>query len=243
MPIDYIDWNDVPDSAVVPYDAYHCTVRAARFDYSRNGKYMAIVELQVDAPPIYKGAVITNNFVIGSDDDPQADLPDTWKRRAATDLKKMLVGVFGDVAQLTGNPVNDLAGVVGYPVGAIIDEETDNNQQQADGTPNPYYGTTRNRFKGWFNVQAAGAPAPGSLAGTKAAPAAAGQRPGRPPARPPQRPPVAPPAMRATVPMPPSLDDGASPAAPPARAVPQRPAPPRPAAPPARPAPPPPPRA
>lgn len=231
--IDRIDWGETPDSAVVPYDAYHLTVKQAEFGHSQNGKRMAIVQVQIDAPKVWAGTVITNNFVVGSDDDPEADQPETWKRRAARELKQFLVGVYGDIASLSGDPEADLAGTVGYPVGCILDVEVDNRETNSDGTANQYYGTERNRFKKWFNVSDPTSPPPGSLEGKVAAP-----RPGAAPARKAPSRPFGPPARPAAAPPPPDevaeAGNGAAarPPAPPARTAPSRPAP----TPPARPA-------
>lgn len=230
-----VDWNDVPDSDVVPTNLYALTVVDPKWEYTQDGKLVLNTQLRVDAPDMYKGTNVFNRFFIGTDDDPGADQPETWKKRAAQDLKKFLVGVFGSVEVLTGDVPTDVEATRNASVLALINNQTDNRATVKDKdtgaqVPNPYQGREENRFKKWFAANDPEAVARVGLMDVPTAPKAA-----RPAAAPPPAPAPAPAAA------PPAAPPAAGPPAAP-RTVPARPAAPAPAAAPARPAPPPPPR-
>lgn len=229
-----IDWNDTPDSDVVPTNLYYLTVADLKWEYTNDGKLNLATQMKVEAPEMWKGATIFPRFFIGTDDDPGADQPETWKKRGAQDLKKFLVGVFGEVAALTGDIAADVEATRGAGVLCLINAETDNRQTVKDKdtgaqVPNPYLGREQNRYKKWFPPSD---PEAYARVGLMETPSAGGKAKPSAPAAP--RPPAAPP---------PPAAPAAAPAPPPApsvpRTVPARPG--GPAAAPARPAPPPPP--
>lgn len=234
--IDNIDWNDTPDSNVVPTNLYALTVGEPKWEYSNDGKLQLSIPCRIDGPQLYKDAMLFPRFFIGTDDDPAADQPETWKKRGAQDLKKFLVGVFGEVGALTGNIVTDVAATQGAGVLCLIEHTIDQrvsvkNRATGEMEPNQYQGQEQNRFKKWFAPNDPEASARVGLMEVPTAKAGA-PRPAAAPAAPAPRPPAAPPTA-------------AAPAAPAAPSVPRT-APARaatPPAPPARPAaPPPPPR-
>jgi len=76
--------DDIPDSVQLPDQTYHFKVEEIEETETagRDGKakkLMYVAHMVVLAPKQYKGLKFNDNFVIGSDEDPKAKDPDTWK--------------------------------------------------------------------------------------------------------------------------------------------------------------------
>lgn len=85
-----IPLDDIPDSSLVPDGAY--TVRVALVvegQTKQAGKLMYSATLRIEGGP-YDNMPLFDNFVIGSDDDPDAQENDTWKRFGAVRFKQFV---------------------------------------------------------------------------------------------------------------------------------------------------------
>ena len=85
-------WQDIPDSAVVPDGVYHLAVEEIEESQSSErtgGKLMYELTVRIVEPRAFVNLPLYNNFVVGSDDDPNADDPETWKASVgAKNLKR-----------------------------------------------------------------------------------------------------------------------------------------------------------
>jgi hypothetical protein len=74
--------EEVPESGFFTYPDGLLTVRVKSQEdgETRNGKYTIKVETRVLAPARFKNQPFNFQFVIGSDSDPEADDPETWKQ-------------------------------------------------------------------------------------------------------------------------------------------------------------------
>ncbi|MGH2670063.1 MAG: hypothetical protein ACRDH5_13285 [bacterium] len=106
-----------------------------------NGKYQIKARLAVVEPESLVGNSHFEAFVIGSNDDPSADDPNTWKGLSAGRYREMLTksGV-----ELTGDVEQDIATAVGQTIGAHI-TQTIEPAVTKDGQPNPYAGRVRSQ--------------------------------------------------------------------------------------------------
>lgn len=139
------DWNDTPDSAVVPPDLYTLTVISADRKDSASGKLMLNVASRVETPAAWAGTTVFCRYVLGTEEDKQADRPETWKRRSARELKKLLAAANGgNLAALTGNIPQDVERLIGKTYCAILDVEVDNDPASQ------YKGSESQRFLKYF---------------------------------------------------------------------------------------------
>ena len=138
-------WQDIPDSAVVPDGVYHLAVEEIEESQSSEqtgGKLMYELEVRVIEPKAFVNLPLYNNFVIGSDDDPNADDPETWKASVgAKNLKRFFSAVQVEF-------VDDLA-----PMCVTAkDQEFLGLVTKSQETQGQYKGRERNNFNGWFKL-------------------------------------------------------------------------------------------
>lgn len=145
-------WDDIPDSNVFPTGTYHVQGVKLEETTTKTGKLMYSMEaVIVDHPATkaYTNMHVFENFVIGSDDDPEATVGGTWAQSfGARNMKKMLAS-----AQIAEKADMDkiCAGFAGtqFLVGLMDYKEPATDR---DGSANPYAGQERNKTTGYFKI-------------------------------------------------------------------------------------------
>lgn len=199
---DFFDWDKIQEDNILPTGTYHVSVMLED-GMSGTGKRMPKARFDVKEPADYMGMALFENYVVGTDENPNNVNAGTIGARG---LKKMLKAA--QVPQ--GNSMAQLcASVAGSELLIVVNQYT-----EKDGA---YAGTLRNRVANYHRLgerEVKVAPAIGSPPGMGAAPAM--------PAAP--TPPPAAPVVNATpitevpaAPTPPPVQ--ASPAAPPVQPV------------------------
>ena len=83
-----IPLDDIPDSSLVPDGAYTVKVALVTESQTREkGKLMYSSTLRIEGGA-YDNMPLFDNFVIGTDDDPDGNEVDTWKRFGAVRFKQ-----------------------------------------------------------------------------------------------------------------------------------------------------------
>lgn len=83
--------SSAPDSNVVPEGLYLVKVVKMVEKHSKAGKLMLCPQYQIIEPKACKGQMIFENFVLGTDEDPEAESPASFKTSpAARNLKALL---------------------------------------------------------------------------------------------------------------------------------------------------------
>lgn len=141
-----VDWDEIPDSNIFPEGIYLAVGDAMEERMTQEaGKLMFVPTFIIEEPKEYAGLKISDYFVIGSNDDPEAELAPTWKSSiGGKNMKRMIKGL-----QIPLTPDTDEIGanMVGSKVLLRIDQQVD------DGKKNPdYKGTIRNRIRGYYEV-------------------------------------------------------------------------------------------
>ena len=82
-----VNWNDIPDTMMLPAGKLLLQITEIEEVVSGSGKLMYKHKLTAIEPVEVAGMIHFENFVIGTDDDPLADSPNTW--RASIGAKRM----------------------------------------------------------------------------------------------------------------------------------------------------------
>lgn len=194
----FIPWDEIPDGSTVPDGVFQVRGESLEATVTSTGKKMYSCHLAIEGPDDYAGMMLFENFVIGSEEDPNAQLLSTWKRSVgARRMKAMLAAAQMPQATNEGQITAGFKGTV-FLVSVTQYEEKDGD----------YKGMVRNRIGGFHRIgeRAVGL---GKKGGARAG---GGTSAVAPPAAPPVAPPVAPPRPAApppstpptvTAPMPP----------------------------------------
>lgn len=191
--------SDIRDPGVVVDDgAYQLDIEEIVEQPSSSGKLMYAGAFRTVDGPGPNGTPLYENYVVGSDDDPQAEDPETWKKSVGAQLlkaclSKAQVPIYDDLDE-------SLLAAKGQQFIAIVVKETEEKE-------GPYKGRVRNRIRGYYTI---GEKVPGPIAGGGRGPAAAARQaaaaaaPAARPAAPAPRPAAAPgrPVPRAAAPAP-----------------------------------------
>jgi hypothetical protein len=184
-----INWDEIPDSTLLPQDLYTFEVDDLTEETSKKGKLMYRAVFRV-TDGNYTGTPLYDYFSIGSDEDPTASEPSTWTnsigaRRMKRLFKATQIPMTSDIDEMVEN-------VKQQRFVASVAQEMD------DGLRDPKYkGVKRNRIDGMFplgtriaggNGPAVAPPAPAPAPARAAAPPkpapAAGARAAKPAAIP-----------------------------------------------------------
>lgn len=84
-----IPLEDIPDSSVVPDGVYNVQVALIEIAASKSGKLMYKASYRIEDGEC-ADQVLFDNFVIGSDDDPDAIEGNTWKKFGGQRWKKLI---------------------------------------------------------------------------------------------------------------------------------------------------------
>lgn len=142
VPQGFVPFDEIPDSGVLLDGTYHVAGEELTADFSSTGKKMYSARMVVAAPDDYQGMYMFENFVIGTDDDPQATQLSTWKKSiGARRLKGML--------KAAGIPSSNdeaaiCAGFKGVQFMIVVSQYTEKGGD--------YDGTIRNRIGGFYRV-------------------------------------------------------------------------------------------
>ena len=154
----------IPDFGA-PFPPGAALVRIESLDDSEptsTGKYQIRAVLRGMEPADVVDQPHFERFVIGRDQDPEADDPQSWKGIAAQRYRDMLLkaGV-----QPTGNVEKDNAEATGQVLGIVVQNETQAATNR-DGTPNAYAGRLQANLRTFFRQgeKAIGGPAPAPVA-------------------------------------------------------------------------------
>lgn len=111
------------------------------------GKYMIKASLRVIEPATMAGVPHFENFVIGTDADPEADDPECWKGYAAGRYRQMMekAGV-----SMSGDVEADAQALTGQRVGGVVIQEVQAAVNR-DGSANPYAGRVQARINFFFH--------------------------------------------------------------------------------------------
>jgi hypothetical protein len=189
-------WDDIPDSNVFPTGNYHVEGVSMEERESSTGKVMFAYEVVVKEHPAT--APFTNmhffeNLVIGTEDDPQAEVPGTWMKGFGIKMKQLI-----GAAQITEHrDVDKQCAMFPGTQFVIAIQEYKEPDKTRDGQDNPYAGQARNKATKFFKVGQKEPSLEKTIAAPVAAPAAVA-----PQAPPVQPAPVAPAAPQVPVPPP-----------------------------------------
>jgi len=89
-------WKDIPDTNLVPEMVYAVTVKEMTEGKSKpsnttQAKLMFTLQLKIDEPKAHKGLILWDRFTVGTEDDPEAKDPETWKTSFAARRLKQAV--------------------------------------------------------------------------------------------------------------------------------------------------------
>lgn len=135
-----VAWESIPDQNVLASGVYEVVIDDVEERRSRSGLLMYTMILGPVAP-IMGGPSHFENFVIGTQDDPNADDPQTWANSVGARILKRALRA----AQV---PLEDdldavLMTAAGQHVVIAVSVETE--------TEGPYAGRQRNRISGWYS--------------------------------------------------------------------------------------------
>ena len=166
-------WSDIPDTSLVPTDIYDYTVKSMEEQMSREyedskPKLMYVVGLKLDEPKSYRGQVVTMRYTIGTDTDPEADDPETWRGSYGAKGLKQLVASLGIDTKRHGDMDDTCEEAVGLKASALIelrprrtDPKTGRTYQESNQiTPGHYYKLGERPPGAKEAVQGAAAPTP-----------------------------------------------------------------------------------
>jgi hypothetical protein len=147
-------YDEIPDSNVFPTGDYHVQGIKLEELFSANGKLMYSMDVQVmdnPATAAYANMHYFENFVIGSDDDLEANIPGTWVQSVGARFMKNVL----KAAQIAEKADMDkiCASFAGtqFIVGLKEYKEPD---KARDGKDNPYAGQPRNKSTGFYKIGA-----------------------------------------------------------------------------------------
>lgn len=160
-----VNWDDIPDSTLLPQDLYEFEVEDLTEETSKKGKLMYRGVFRVVQPTAFAGAPIYDYFAVGTDDDPTAQDELTWKNSIGVRRLKRLF----KAAQIPMTPEIDemVETAKGQHFVGSVSQEVD------DGTRDPKYaGVKRNRIDAMYPVgtRLPGAAGSGETTATPAAP-------------------------------------------------------------------------
>ena len=138
-------WDSVPDNLVVDEGIYQLVISSLEEKVSAAGNLMFALESVIEDPLTFGALTMRDWFVIGNEEDPLAEDPETWRKaRGAQKLKRFLKGaqvqLDADMDIVCANAVDSR-----FLAKIVIDID--------DGKKNPEYkGQQRNRMTSYFAI-------------------------------------------------------------------------------------------
>ena len=162
-----VDWNDVPDpkqAGDLPDGIYLLNIESLTKGASDSGKLMYSGIIRVVEPAAFAGSPLYENFVLGSDTDPQADDPHTMREAVSMGILKKVFTACAmplerdlDVMATQAAGQRFLASIYTKVEPAVL----------KSGAPNPYAGRKKNAMGRMWRV----GERPVGLSGTAPTPA------------------------------------------------------------------------
>ena len=145
-------WDDIPDSNVFQTGSYQVVGVELKEIHSANGKLMYSMDVAIADHP--KTAMYTNmhyfeNFVVGSDEDPEATVPGTWAQSFGAKRLKQLVAA-AQIAE-KADMEKICASFRGTQFGINLLEYKE-PEKDRDGNPNQYAGQERNKLNSFWKI-------------------------------------------------------------------------------------------
>lgn len=136
--------EDIPESTLLPDGIYPFDIEGIKEDQTKKGWLMYTATYRV-AEGDFVGMPQFDRFTIGTEDDPNADDPETWKRSiSARQLKRLFkaaqVPLSSDVDEMC-------QAAMGQRFLGVIAQEIDKGERDPK-----YKGMTRNNFRGYYAV-------------------------------------------------------------------------------------------
>lgn len=158
-------WDDIPESRRnLPRDLYLCTVESLEEGRSREKNKLMYKATYTVAEGPFSGTALYEYHNIGSDDDPEAEDPLTWKNAIGTRTLR-------DLFRATAIPMlTDMDKMCATVRGQRFMQQVDASvepERRRDGTINPWAGRSRNDLGPKYRVgERAAATQPGRAAVT-----------------------------------------------------------------------------
>src|SRR6266567_2578316 len=142
-----VNWDDVPDSDLRPGGNYELVITKAEGGWTRTNKLAAELTYQVGAGELDGSRMRPETFTLGSETDPQVQMPETRKALFGwMNLKRLCHATGIRFEQSLRTTLKQLEGA--RFVGTVkIQTQGDTNK---DGTPNPYAGNQQNRLTAYY---------------------------------------------------------------------------------------------
>ena len=147
-----VNWDDVPDvGQLLPKGIYVLSIadieeRSTNINPETGigGKLMYSPEFRVVEPADFADSPLYDNFVIGTDDDPEAGMEETWQKSFGSRRFKQLIKMANVPAD--SDIDNVIASLRDQQVVADVDVEEDTDEASK------YYGRKQNRIRGFYQL-------------------------------------------------------------------------------------------
>lgn len=136
-----IPHGSIPKNTTLPADLYTFEVEEMDDTTSSTGKRMLSLAARV-AEGDFEGTPYWENYVVGTDKDPEATQEKTWKRMPAVQFRRLVEAI--QVPKIA-NSAQQCQAMVGTRFSAFLDEYEDTREGQ-------YQGEMRNRIKRYYKV-------------------------------------------------------------------------------------------
>jgi len=144
-------WDDIPDSNVFPTGVYHVQGVKMEEKISGNGKLMYAVDVSIMEHPataLYTNMHFFENIVIGTEDDPLAEVPGTWTKGFGIKYKQLITK--SQIAE-KHDLDKQCASFPGVQFLVAI-QEFKEPAKTRDGQENPYAGQPRNKSNRYYKI-------------------------------------------------------------------------------------------
>lgn len=142
-----VDWEEVPDSDLLPDGNYELVILKAEGGWTSTNKLAAELTFQVGAGELEGSKMRPQNFTLGSDLDPQATMPQTRKDVFGWQSLKRVCHATG--IRFDQSLRNTLRALEGTRFVATVKIQTQ-AEKNKDGSVNPYAGNQQNRLTAYY---------------------------------------------------------------------------------------------
>lgn len=131
--------NDIPDSNIYESGYYNMDIETCEVGVTTKGHKQYRASCRITEPREFKGQMYFARFVVGTEDDPDAEDPNTWKAFGAMRLKNFL----DKAGAKDGHPDKVFPDLEGESICAQLGKKT---QTKGD------YAGTENQTDRWFKI-------------------------------------------------------------------------------------------
>jgi len=145
-------WDDIPDSNVFQTGSYQVIGVELKEIFAANGKLMYSMDVAIADHP--KTAMYTNmhyfeNFVVGSDDDPEATVQGTWAQSFGAKRLKQLIAAAQIAEKADMDKIMASFPQTQFGINLLHFNEPEKDR---DGNPNQYAGQERNKLNSFWKI-------------------------------------------------------------------------------------------